>query len=137
MCQATLFTSDYHFGVSRSNGVIVNIKKINNSYIYSDKKGKLKLKKIKIYSSGLIENLAIAIKVARDFNINDKIILKALPKIKLLGRLQFIKKGKLRKLLSAKEDLLVDGCHSIEAIFNHKSFKLHFSLHFFADSECT
>ena len=50
------------------------------------------------------------------------VILKALPKIKLLGRLQFIKKGKLRKLLSAKEDLLVDGCHSVEAILNHKSF---------------
>ena len=73
-----------------------------------------------IYSSGLIENLAIAIKVARDFNINNKTILKAVKKIKLMGRLQFIKKGKLRKLLFAKEDLLLDGCHSEEGILNHK-----------------
>jgi len=99
-----------------------NIKKINNSYIYTDKKGKLKLKNIKIYSSGLIENLAIAIKVARDFKINNRTILKAVTKIKLLGRLQFIKKGNLRKFLFKKEDLLLDGCHSEEGILNHKKF---------------
>ena len=89
-----------------------NIKKVKNFYLYSDKKGILKLKAKQIISSGLWENIALAIKVARDLNVNNKTILKALPKIQLLGRLQFIKKGKIRKLLSVKEDLFLDGCHS-------------------------
>ena len=68
------------------------------------------------------ENVALAIKVARDLNISNKIILKSLPKIEILGRLQFLKKGKLRKLLFSKEDLLLDGCHSEKAITNHIKF---------------
>ena len=60
--------------------------------------------------------------MARDLNISNKIILKALPKIRLLGRLQFIKKGKLRKLLFPKEDLLLDGCHSENSVKNHVKF---------------
>ena len=99
-----------------------NIKKVKNFYLYSDKKGILKLKAKQIISSGLWENIALAIKVARDLNVNNKTILKALPKIQLLGRLQFIKKGKIRKLLSVKEDLLLDGCHSEQSIKNHVNF---------------
>jgi len=99
-----------------------NIKKNKNFYLYSDKKGVLKLKAKQIISSGLWENIALAIKVARDLNINNKIIVKSLPKIQLLGRLQFIKKGKIRKLLSSKEDLLLDGCHSEQSIKNHVNF---------------
>ena len=62
------------------------------------------------------------IRIARDLNIKNKIILKARKKIKLLGRLQFIKKGKIRKLLFTKEDLLLDGCHSQKSILNHVNF---------------
>ena len=98
------------------------IKKKGNYYLYSDNKGDLKLKAKQIHSEGFWENMALAIKVARDLNINNKIILKALPKIRLLGRLQFIKKGKLRKLLHSKEDLLLDGCHSEKSILNHIKF---------------
>ena len=98
------------------------IKKNNNSYFYYDKKGSLKLNARKINSNGLWENIGLAIKVARDLNVENKVILKALPKIRLLGRLQFIKKGKLRKLLFAKEDLLLDGCHSQQSIANHINF---------------
>ena len=98
------------------------IKKKGNFYLYSDQKGILKLKAKQIYSGGLMENISLAIKVARDLNINNKIIIKALPKIRLLGRLQFIKKGKLRKFLYSKEDLLLDGCHSETAIKNHIKF---------------
>ena len=36
--------------------------------------------------------------------------------------LQFVKKGKLRKLLYSKEDLLLDGCHSEKSILNHTKF---------------
>ena len=39
-------------------------------------------------------------------------ILKALPKIKFEGRVQYIFSGKLRKKLYPKEKLLIDGCHS-------------------------
>ena len=99
------------------------IKKKGNYYLYSDNKGDLKLKAKQIHSEGFWENMALAIKVARDLNINNKIILKALPpKIRLLGRLQFIKKGKLRKQLYPKEDLLLDGCHSEKSILNHTKF---------------
>ena len=98
------------------------IKKKGNSYFYYDQKGTLKLKADEIHSDGLWENIALAIKVARDLNIANTIIQKALPKIKLLGRLQFIKKGKLRKLLFSKEDLLLDGCHSKQSILNHINF---------------
>tara|TARA_Y100000590_G_scaffold417638_1_gene517573 strand:+ start:1162 stop:2451 length:1290 start_codon:yes stop_codon:yes gene_type:complete len=98
------------------------IKKKAKYYLYSDKKGTLKLKAQQIYSEGLWENIALGVKVCRDLNIDKKIILKALPKIELVGRLQFIKKGKLRKLLHAKEDLLLDGCHSEASIKNHVNF---------------
>ena len=82
----------------------------------------MKLRAKQIHSEGLWENIALAIKVARDLNINNKIILKSLPKIRLLARLQFIKKGKLKKLLYSKEDLLLDGCHSEKSILNHTKF---------------
>ena len=98
------------------------IQKKGNYHLYSDNKGDLKLKTKQIHSEGLWENIALTIKVARDLNINNEIILKALPKIRLLGRLQFIKKGKLRKLLYSKEDLLLDGCHSEKSILNHIKF---------------
>ncbi len=98
------------------------IKKKGNYYLYSDKKGYLKLNAKKIHSEGIWENIALSIKVARDLNINNKIILRGLKKIRLLGRLQFIKKGKLRKLLHSREDLLLDGCHSETALINHIKF---------------
>ena len=100
------------------------IKKRGNFYLYSDKKGILKLKAKQIHSIGLWESLALAVAVARDLNINNKIISKALPNIELLGRLQFVQKGegRLRKLLSHKEDLLLDGCHSIVSLLNHIKF---------------
>ena len=98
---------------------IVKKKKI---YFYKDNKGTLKLIANQIHSDGLWENIALSIKVCRDLQINNKIIAKALPKIKLAGRLEFIKTGKLRKLLFSKEDLLIDGCHSNVAIANHIAF---------------
>ena len=54
----------------------------------------------------------MAIKIALDMGIKKRIILKALPKIKFEGRVQYIFSGKLRKKLYPKEKLLIDGCHS-------------------------
>jgi len=98
------------------------IKKKGNFYLYSDQKGILKLRAKQIHSEGLWENIALGVKVCRDMNIDNKVILEALPNVELVGRLQFIKKGRLRKLLFAKEDLLLDGCHSETSIINHIKF---------------
>ena len=87
------YSNKYYYGKD------FRIKKFKNYFLYSDNKGNLKLKAKQIHSDGLWENVALAIKVARDLNISNKIILKSLPKIELLGRLQFLKKGMLRILL--------------------------------------
>ena len=68
------------------------------------------------------DNIALAIKVLRDLEIKNKTILKALPKIIFQGRLEYIKKGKLRKLLNSNEDLLLDGGASIQAAKNAASY---------------
>ncbi len=93
-----------------------------NFYLYKDKKCSLKLHAKQIHSEGLWENIALSVKVARDLGISNLTILKSLKNIKFLGRLHFIKNGKIRKLLSPKEDLILDGCHSIVAIANHIKF---------------
>ena len=87
-------------------------KKEKGKMIYKDKNGKLVLKSKKILSNGIWQNVGLAIKVARDFNISKKNISNAIPKISFEGRLQYITKGRLRKLLYPQEKLLVDGCHS-------------------------
>ena len=87
------------------------LKKLGNKKIYKDGKGKIILKSKKIISDGLWNNVALAIRVARDLEISKKAILKSVPRLQFVGRLQYIN-GKLTKLLNPKEKLLVDGCHS-------------------------
>ena len=98
------------------------LKRFGNVRVYKDNSGKIILKSKKILSDGLWNNVALAIKVARDLKISKKNILKALPKLQFEGRLQYIK-GKLTKLLNPKEKLLIDGCHS-EASARNLSFYL-------------
>ena len=88
------------------------LKSKKRKIIYKDNKGKLTLSSKKIFSDGIWQNVGLAVKVARDLNISDKNILKTVPKITFEGRMQYIFKGKLRKLLKPNELLLVDGCHS-------------------------
>ena len=66
----------------------------------------------------MLNNLGLAIKIALDFNINKKTILKTIPRIKFEGRINYIEKGKLRKLIHKNEKLLLDGCHSNSAAQN-------------------
>ena len=98
------------------------LKKIKGKMIYNDKSGKIILKSKKILSNGIWQNVGLAIKVARDFNIPKKNILKAIPKISFEGRIQYITKGKLRKLLYPQEKLLIDGCHSNASAKNLASY---------------
>ncbi len=99
-----------------------HIKKINNKMVYKDKKNKITLKSKKIFSRGIWENVSLAIKVALDLNISKKKILKSIQNLAFEGRMQYIKKGKLRKLLFSKEKLLIDGCHSNSSAKNLSSY---------------
>ncbi len=100
------------------------ISKDNKSYIFKDKKGKLRLKANQIHSEGLWEGVALAVKIARDLNIKNKIIVKALPKIHMHGRIEYIYKGKLRKYLHKSETLIIDGAHSMKSALNLKKHLL-------------
>ena len=84
----------------------------NKSFFYEDKQVKIKLITKYIHSTGLLENLCLAIKIALDLKIDKKIIIKTIPKIRFQARLEFIKKGKLIKKIFKNEKLLLDGCHS-------------------------
>ena len=87
------------------------IKKKKN-FFYKDKNNFIPLKTKNIYSKGILNNIAMAIKIALDLNISKKIIANALPKLKFEGRIEYISSGKLIKRLNPKEKLLIDGCHS-------------------------
>ena len=102
--------------------------KSKNEYSYKDRKNTIPIKSRYIHSEGLLNNLGLAIKVALDFNIAQSIIKKTIPKINYEGRMQYIKKGKLRKYLNKNEELLLDGAHSNTSgknLFNYlKTIKL-------------
>jgi dihydrofolate synthase/folylpolyglutamate synthase len=95
-----------------------SIKKVKNYYFYKDQKYKIPIRSNSIHSEGLINNLALSIKVALDFGVPKKTIIKTIPKIKFEGRVQYLSKGKLKKLLKPNEKLLIDGCHSIASAKN-------------------
>jgi dihydrofolate synthase/folylpolyglutamate synthase len=94
------------------------VKKEKNYYIYKDSKYRIPIISKTIHSEGLINNLALAIKVALDFGVPKKIIIKTIPKIQFEGRVQYLRKGKLKKLLRPGEKLLIDGCHSMASAKN-------------------
>ena len=102
--------------------------KSKNKYSYKDRKNTIPIKSRYIRSEGLLNNLGLAIQVALDFNVAPSIIKKTIPKINYEGRMQYIKKGKLRKYLNKNEELLLDGAHSNTSgknLFNYlKTIKL-------------
>jgi dihydrofolate synthase/folylpolyglutamate synthase len=110
---------------NRSNKIYATefvVKKEKNYYLYKDKKHKIPILSKTIHSEGLINNIALAIKVALDFGVPKKIIIETIPKIQFEGRVQYIKKGKIKKLLKPHESLLIDGCHSIVSAKNLYSY---------------
>jgi len=90
----------------------------NKKIYYKDNKHKINIRSNYIHSKGLIDNLGLSIKIALDLNIKPEIIEKTIPKISYDGRIQYIKKGKLIKLIHSKEKLLLDGCHSNQSASN-------------------
>jgi len=89
-----------------------SIKKKGNNYVFRDNNNNIPIKSKYIFSRALISNLGLAIKVALDFGVKRKTIIKTIPKIKFEGRVQYLEKGRLTKLIKKNEKLLVDGCHS-------------------------
>ena len=79
---------------------------------YKDKNNKIVIQSNYINSKGLIDNLGLAIKIALDLKIKPTIIEKTIPKIFFEGRLQYIKKGKLRRFVHKNERIILDGAHS-------------------------
>ena len=94
------------------------IKKFRDYYLYTDQKNIIPIKSKTIHSEGLMDNLALAIKIALDFGVPKQTITKTIPKIQFEGRVQYLTKGKFKKLLSPNEKLLIDGCHSIASARN-------------------
>jgi dihydrofolate synthase/folylpolyglutamate synthase len=95
-----------------------SVKKEKNYYLYKDQNHKIPILSKTIHSEGLINNLALAIKVALDFGVPKKVIIKTIPKIQFEGRVQYLTKGKLKNLLKPQEQLLIDGCHSTASAEN-------------------
>ena len=87
------------------------IKKNNYPY-YQDKSVKIRIVTDHIHSTGLLENLCHAIKIALDLKINKKIIEKTIPKINFEGRFQYLNKGKVKNKLHKNEKIMLDGAHA-------------------------
>jgi len=89
--------------------------KIPNGFIYKDKFGKLDLPLPNLPGDFQISNISTAIATARNldqFKISASQIKDAITKIKSEGRLQNITQGKLRKLVSKNNQILIDGAHN-------------------------
>ena len=92
--------------------------KTNNGFIFEDKIGKISLPYPNLLGDFQISNVCTAISAVRNldqFKIKENHIKEAITKIKSEGRLQFIKKGKLRKYVNNKNKILIDGAHNILA----------------------
>ena len=90
----------------------------HKGFIFEDKKGKLKLPYPNLLGDFQISNVCTAISTTRNLNqfkIRDSHIRKSITKIRSEGRLQFIKKGKLRKHVSKNNEILIDGAHNVLA----------------------
>ena len=92
-----------------------NFIKNKNGFTYSDRKIKIKLPAPNLLGDFQISNISTAINTVRNlkqFKIKESHIIKAITKIKSEGRLQFIKKGNLRKYVSKNNKILIDGAHN-------------------------
>ena len=86
--------------------------KNSNFYFYKDKKNKIKLNTKNVYSKGMFENVGHAIKIALDLKISKKVIEKTLPNLNFPGRFNYLKNGKIKRMLHKNEMIMIDGAHS-------------------------
>jgi len=85
----------------------------NNFFYFEDEFGGIKLPYPNIVGKFQLDNIATAIAAIRGLklNIDDEKIKQGITKIKSIGRLQEIKKGKLKNLVK-KNKLFIDGSHN-------------------------
>ncbi len=86
------------------------IKKSSN-YFYKDKNNFFKIRS-NLIGDHMYENIVVAIKIALDLKISINQIKSGIKKIDIPCRMQFVKKGKLRKGLNKKDILILDGAHN-------------------------
>ena len=89
-----------------------SLTKRNNLYYYRDKSTTIKLNAKNVHSEGMFSNIAHAVKIALNFNISKKVIVKTLPKLSFPGRFNYLKKGRIKKMLHKNELIMIDGAHS-------------------------
>ena len=96
-----------------------NISRSENSFIqYQDEFGELILPQPNILGEHQLYNISTSIAASRKiFKVKDESIKKGVQDIKLKGRLQEIKSGKLKKLIGNNR-LIIDGGHNISASFS-------------------
>ena len=96
-----------------------NISRSENSFIqYQDEFGELILPQPNILGEHQLYNISTSIAASRKiFKVKDESIKKGVQNIKLKGRLQEIKSGKLKKLIGNNR-LIIDGGHNISASFS-------------------
>ena len=78
--------------------------KKGNHYFYQDNKTEIKLNTRNVHSKGMFENIGHAIKIALDLKIGKKIIEKTLPTLNFPGRFNYLKNGKIKKMLHKKKN---------------------------------
>ena len=93
-----------------------NVTKSENSYInYQDELGEIMLPQPNLMGDHQIFNISTSIAAARKiFNISDANIKNSMKKIRLKGRLEEIKSGKLKNLIGENR-LIIDGGHNINS----------------------
>ncbi len=93
-----------------------NVAKSENSFIhYQDELGEIMLPQPNLIGDHQIYNISTSIAASRKiFNISDANIKNSMKKMRLKGRLEEIKSGKLKKLIG-KNRLIIDGGHNINS----------------------
>jgi len=89
--------------------------KKNNGFLYKDNFNKIHLPFPNLLGDFQISNVSTAVVVAKkldQFKITDGHIKESITKIRSEGRLQQITQGKLRRYVSKKNQILVDGAHN-------------------------
>ena len=92
------------------------VAKSENSFIhYQDELGEIMLPQPNLIGDHQIYNISTSIAASRKiFNISDANIKNSMKKMRLKGRLEEIKSGKLKKLIG-KNRLIIDGGHNINS----------------------
>ena len=93
-----------------------NITKSENGFIYyQDKLGEMILPQPSLIGDHQLFNISTSIAASRKiFNISNADIKNSMKKIRLKGRLEEIKSGKLKKIVG-KNRLIIDGGHNINS----------------------